>query len=59
MPVRRMMKRRPRRLPRNKVLGRRRRVARVRQPVHLFKRTFRVGDLIASYNATTGVTSPI
>lgn len=27
--------------------------------VHFFKRTFRVTDLIASYNAATGVTTPI
>lgn len=60
MPIRRrMMKRRPRRMPRNKMFGRRRRPGAVRQKIHYFKRTFRVGDLIASYNATTAVTTPI
>lgn len=51
-----------RRMPRN-LLARRRRGrrlagARSRQ-VHMYKRTFRVGDFVANYNATTGITTPI
>lgn len=57
MPMRRYRPKR-RTIPRNKRYGRRR-YNKVRQPVQYFKRTFRVGDLIASYNAATGVTSPI
>lgn len=58
MPVarRKMYRKRPR-MSRFKMA--RRRLARLRQPIHLFKRVFRVGDLIASYNATTGITTPI
>lgn len=50
-----------RRMPRNLIRRRRNRRllgARSRQ-VHMYKRTFRVGDFVANYNATTGVTTPI
>lgn len=54
-----MMGRRPKRVGRP--AWARKRVMRRRPAprVYFFKRTFRVGDAIVSYNATTGITSPI
>lgn len=52
--------RRPRRrIPRNKLA--RKRVVRnkLARQVHMYKRTFRVGDFLANYNAATGVTTPL
>lgn len=53
------MARRPRRIARPAWAGKR--VLRKRAPakVHFFKRTFRVTDLKADYNAGTGLTTPI
>lgn len=57
MTRRRVMRRRPRRIPRSRFAFKR--VRRAQTQIHHFKRTFRVTDLIASYNATTGITTPI
>lgn len=57
MTRRRAAVRRPKRMPRTKWLGKRARAG--SRQVHSYKRTFRVADVIASYNATTGVTTPI
>lgn len=52
---------RPRRLSRPKWMAKRmkRSYGAVNRQVHSFKRTFRVTDLIGSYNAATAVTTPI
>lgn len=55
---RKAFRKRPR-ISRAKMARRRVGIRRPRPQIHYFKRTFRVGDLIASYNATTGVTTPI
>lgn len=55
---RKAFRKRPR-ISRAKMARRRVGIRRSRPQIHYFKRTFRVGDLIASYNATTGVTTPI
>ena len=59
MPIRRRAFRKRPRISRAKMARRRLGVRRTRQRIHYFKRTFRVQDLIASYNAATGVTTPI
>lgn len=61
MRRRRPVTSRPRRVPRSRWMGKRMRsnFGALRRQVHYYKRTFRVGDFIANYNATTGVTTPI
>lgn len=54
MTRRRPMTKRPKRIPRTRWARKR-----VASQIHHFKRTFRVTDLIGSYNATTGITTPI
>lgn len=60
MPIGRRY-RKKRSMPRNmaKRRSRFRSVNKLRRQVHYYKRTFRVGDFVANYNATTGVTTPI
>lgn len=59
MPIRRLGRKR-RAMPRNKMM-RRKRIMRnkLARQVHYYKRTFRVGDFLANYNATTGITTPL
>lgn len=53
--------RRPRRsrMPRNKMARKRFVRNKIQRQVHFYKRTFRVGDFLANYNATTGITTPL
>lgn len=58
--VRRYRKKVIRRMPRNKMFGRRLRVRRpIRQNIHYFKRTTKISDITASWNLATGTATNI
>lgn len=59
MAPRRRMNRRPKRISRPAWARKRFNPNKLRRQVHYYKRTFRVGDLRASYDATTGITTAI